>query len=75
MPVEYEVNEDSTLMGLVTKGLGAAIICRLEAEPIPPEVRVTLLPEPLERIVGVAISENAVLPRAVFAFLDVLLAM
>ncbi|MEL6901323.1 MAG: LysR family transcriptional regulator [Cyanobacteria bacterium J06606_4] len=74
LPIDYAVREDSTLMGLVTKGLGAAVLSRLEAEPIPPGVRVKSLPEPLERVVGVAILESAVLPRAVFAFLDVLLA-
>ena len=74
LPIDYAVREDSTLMGLVTECLGAAVLSRLEAEPIPPGVRVKGLPEPLERIVGVAILENAVLPRAVFAFLDVLLA-
>ncbi len=74
LPVDYAVREDSTLMGLVAKGLGAAVLSRLEAEPIPPGVRVKSLPEPLERVVGVAILENAVLPRTVFVFLDVLLA-
>ncbi|MEO1621904.1 MAG: LysR family transcriptional regulator [Cyanobacteria bacterium J06632_3] len=73
LPIDYAVREDSTLMGLVVKGLGAAVLSRLEAEPIPTGVRVRSLPEPLERIVGVAILESAVLPRAVFAFLDVLL--
>lgn len=72
LPVDYEVREDSTLMGLVEKGLGAAVLARLEAEPVPPGVRVYSLPEPLERVVGVAMLENAMLPRAVFAFLDVL---
>ena len=74
LPIDYAVREDSTLMGLVTKGLGAAVLSRLEAKPIPPGVRVKGLPEPLQRTMGVAILENAVLPRAVFAFLDVLLA-
>ncbi|MEM6450230.1 MAG: LysR family transcriptional regulator [Cyanobacteria bacterium P01_D01_bin.105] len=71
-PVDFEVREDSTLMGMVKKGLGAAVLARLEAEPVPPEVRLYSLPEPLERVVGAAILENAVLPRAVFVFLDVL---
>lgn len=74
LPIDYAVREDSTLMSLVTKGLGAAVLARLEAEPIPPGVRVKSLPEPLERVIGVAILENAMLPRAVFVFLDVLLA-
>lgn len=72
---KYDVREDSTLMGMVAKGLGVAVLARLEAEPVPPGVRVQSLPKPLERVVGVAILENAVLPRAVFAFLDVLLAL
>lgn len=75
LPIDYAVREDSTLMGLVTKGIGAAVLSRLEAKPIPPGVRVKSLPVPLERVVGVAILESAVLPRAVFAFLDVLLAV
>lgn len=75
LPIDYEVREDSTLMGLVEKGLGIAVLARLEAEPIPPGVSVKSLPEPLERVLGVAILENAVLPRAVFVFLDILLAI
>ncbi len=75
LPVDYEVREDSTLMSMVKKGLGAAVLARLEAEPIPTGVRVRSLPEPLERVVGVAMLEDAVLPRAVFVFLDVLLAL
>lgn len=74
-PINYEVREDSTLMSMVKKGLGAAVLTRLEAEPVPPEVRLSRLPEPLERVVGVAILENGVLPRAVFVFLDVLLSL
>ena len=75
LSIDYSVREDSTLMNLVKKGLGVAILARLEAEPIPTGVRVKALPEPLERVVGVAMLENAVLPRAVFVFLDVLLAL
>ena len=74
-PIDYMVREDSTLMSLVTQGLGAAVLSRLEAEPIPTGVRERSLPEPLERIIGVALLENAVLPRAVFAFLDIVLAV
>lgn len=75
LSADYEVREDSTLMNMIKKGLGAAVLARLEAEPIPLGVRVKSLPEPLERVVGIAILENAVLPRAVFVFLDVLLAL
>lgn len=74
LPVDYAVIEDSTLVGLVKKGLGAAVVSRLEAEPVPADVRLKSLPEPLKRTVGVVILESAVLPRAVFAFMDVVLA-
>ena len=75
LSVDYSVREDSTMMNLVEKGLGVAILARLEAKPIPKGVRVRLLPETLERVMGVAVLENAILPRAVFAFLDVLLSL
>ncbi|MGB3299624.1 MAG: LysR substrate-binding domain-containing protein [Phormidesmis sp.] len=35
LPAAYEVREDSTLMNMIKKGLGAAVLARLEAEPIP----------------------------------------
>lgn len=68
----YEVREDSTMVGMVAQGLGAAIIPRLAAEPIPPEVQVYSLPVPLERAIGVAVVANALQTPAVFAFLDTL---
>ena len=75
LSVDYSVREDSTMMNLVEKGLGVAILARLEAKPIPKGVRVRLLPETLERVMGVAVLEDAILPRAVFVFLDVLLSL
>ncbi|MGI8935638.1 MAG: hypothetical protein ACR2FS_16355 [Phormidesmis sp.] len=74
LPIDYEVREDSTLMGLVEKGLGIAVLARLEAEPIPMDVS-KVSARTAERVVGVAILENAVLPREVFVFLGVLLAI
>ena len=75
MSVDYSVREDSTTINLVEKGLGVAILARLEAKPVPKGVRVRPLPETLERAIGVAVLEDAILPRVVFAFLDVLLAL
>lgn len=68
--VAYEVKEDSTILGMVKRGLGATIMARLAAEPIPSEIRVCSLPVPLERAIGAAILKNAMLPKAVFVFLD-----
>lgn len=70
--VAYEIKEDSTIVSMVAQGLGAAILPRLAALPIPPEVQVRSLPIPLERIIGAAVLANVLHPPAVFTFLDVL---
>ncbi len=57
---------------MVAQGLGATILFRLAALPIPPEVRVCQLPVPLERIVGVAVLADALHPPAVYAFVEML---
>lgn len=70
--VAYVVKEDSTIVSMVAQGLGAAILPRLAAIPIPEEVQVKKLPVPLERVIGSAIWSNALHSPAVFAFLDAL---
>ena len=70
MNVAYEVREDSTIVSMVLQGLGAAILPRLAAEPVPPGVQVYSLPAPFERVIGAAILVNALHTPAVFAFLD-----
>lgn len=70
--VAYEVKEDSTIVSMVAQGLGAAILPRLAALPIPNGVQVRSLPDPLERIIGAATAANILHPPAVFAFLDLL---
>jgi DNA-binding transcriptional LysR family regulator len=72
LKVDYEVREDSTIINMVKGGLGATIMARLAAEPIPANIQVRSLPVPLERIIGVAVLADALLPRTVFAFLEVL---
>ncbi|HEY9632692.1 MAG TPA: LysR family transcriptional regulator [Coleofasciculaceae cyanobacterium] len=69
---DYEVREDSTVISMVRQGLGSTVIARLAAEPIPEGIQVRSLPVPLERVIGVAILADALLPREVFAFLDIL---
>ena len=68
----YEVKEDSTVVGMVRRGLGATIIARLAAQPIPDDVVVCELPEPLERVIGVITLADALQTPPVFAFLDTL---
>lgn len=72
LKVAYEIKEDSTIVSMVAQGLGAAILPRLAALPIPPQVQVRSLPVPLERVIGAAIWSNGFHVPAVFAFLDVL---
>ncbi|MEL6137346.1 MAG: LysR family transcriptional regulator [Cyanobacteria bacterium J06626_23] len=68
----YEVREDSTIVSMVHRGLGATVMARLAAEPIPEDVIVAELPEPFERVLGVLMLADALQPPAVFAFLETL---
>jgi DNA-binding transcriptional LysR family regulator len=67
-----DIQEDSTIVSMVNQGLRAAILPRLAAVPIPPDVQVHSLPIPLDRVMGVAISHNALHIPAVFTFLEML---
>lgn len=68
----YEVKEDSTVVSMVRRGLGATIIAKLAAEPIPDDVVICELPAPLERVIGVITLADALQTPPVFAFLDTL---
>lgn len=70
--IAYQVRSDSTIVSMVARGLGATIIPRLAAEPIPKEVQVYSLPVPLFRVIKIAVLANALQVPAVFAFLDLL---
>ncbi|WP_319421251.1 LysR family transcriptional regulator [Pleurocapsa sp. FMAR1] len=70
--IAYEMREDSTIVGMAMQGLGAAIMPRLAAEPVPSELQVYSLPVPLERSIRAAVLKDALHTPAVFAFLDVL---
>lgn len=72
LQVVYEVQTDAAIVNLVAQGLGASILPRLAAEPIPPTVQVYSLPIPLERVIGAAVVAEALLSPAVYAFLDTL---
>ena len=70
--IAYEIRQDSTIISMAVQRLGAAVLPRLAAEPIPPELTVCRLPCSLERRLGVAVLKDALHPPAVFAFLDAL---
>ncbi len=73
--VVSEVETDTTIVNLVAQGLGATILPRLAAEPIPTQVQVFALPVPLGRIIGAAVMAGAMHTPAIYAFLDVLKAL
>ena len=70
--VAHEIKEDSTIVSMVSQGLGAAILPRLAAIPIPENVRVCSLPAPLERKIGAAMLADVEHPPSVFVFMDLL---
>ncbi|MEO0800876.1 MAG: LysR family transcriptional regulator [Cyanobacteria bacterium J06642_2] len=72
LTIAREVQEESTSLSLVGQGLGIAIHPQLAVEPVPNNVAIRRLPVIAERQIGAVIAANAVLPHAVYAFLDVL---
>lgn len=68
----YRFREDSTSVQMVVRGFGAAILPRLAADPVPPDVHICSLPVKLERVIGAAVMEDALLTPAAFAFLETL---
>ncbi|BCL38804.1 LysR family transcriptional regulator [Nostoc sp. MS1] len=66
------IQEDSTIVSMVNQGLTAAILPRLAAVPIPSGVQVYSLPNPLERVMGVAMLSQSLHIPAVFKFLEML---
>ena len=73
--VEYRVRTDSTIVGMVTQGLGIGILHQLSAHPIPKDVRLMQLPFQFFRPLGISWPKDALLSPAVYAFLDVLKAL
>ncbi|WP_404787227.1 LysR family transcriptional regulator [Altericista sp. CCNU0014] len=72
LKVAYEIKEDSTIVSMVSQGLGAAVLPKLAALPIPEKIQVRSLPNPLERNIGAAVLANIWHSPAVFTFLDLL---
>lgn len=70
--VGYVIKEDSTIVSMVAQGLGAAVLPRLAALPIPDGVYVRSLPIRLNRVIGAATLANTPQAPAVKMFLDVL---
>lgn len=72
MDTASDIQEDSTIVSMVVQELGAAILPRLAAEPIPKDVQMYRLPVPVERVIGAAVLSDTQHVPAVFAFLEML---
>ena len=70
--VTYRIRTDSTIVGMVSQGLGIAVMHRLAAEPVPGDVRVAQLPFQVSRPMGASWPKDALLSPSVYAFLDAL---
>lgn len=70
--IAYHAKSDSTIVSMVAQGLGAAILPRLAAEPIPTSVQVCSLPIPFFRVIRVAVTANTLFSPPIFAFLEML---
>lgn len=72
---DYYAKSDSTVVNMVAQGLGAALLPRLAAEPIPKDVLVYSLPLPFFRTIRFAVVRTVLLPPQVFTLLDMLKAL
>lgn len=72
LAIAYCIRHDSSMVAMVQQGLGIAILPRLAAEPVPPDVRICPLPFRVFRPIGATILKNALHTPALYAFLDAL---
>ncbi|WP_035986153.1 LysR family transcriptional regulator [Leptolyngbya sp. KIOST-1] len=72
LEIAYCIRHDSSMVAMVQQGLGIAILPRLAAQPVPPEVQICSLPFPISRPIGATILKDALHTPALYAFLDAL---
>jgi DNA-binding transcriptional LysR family regulator len=70
--VVHEVRDSLTMVNMVQQGMGAAILSRLSAQPLPADVQICQLPIAMERVIGAITLADKLHAPAVFAFLDFL---
>ncbi|MBE9138282.1 LysR family transcriptional regulator [Nodosilinea sp. LEGE 07088] len=70
--IAYGIRHDSSMVAMVQQGLGIAILPRLAAQPVPPDVQICPLPFPISRPIGATILRDALHTPALYAFLDAL---
>ncbi|MGB3309410.1 MAG: LysR family transcriptional regulator [Nodosilinea sp.] len=72
LDIAYCIRHDSSMVAMVQQGLGLAILPRLAAQPVPPDVQICSLPFPISRPIGATILKDALHTPALYAFLDAL---
>ncbi|MBW4461795.1 MAG: LysR family transcriptional regulator [Nodosilinea sp. WJT8-NPBG4] len=72
LEIAYCIRHDSSMVAMVQQGLGIAILPRLAAEPVPPDVQIVSMPFPISRPIGATILKDALHTPALYAFLDAL---
>ncbi|MEM6427621.1 MAG: LysR family transcriptional regulator [Deinococcota bacterium] len=68
----YQVEEDSTLIRMVSEGLGLTIMPQLAIDALPNNVETAALPESLTRSIGIAIAPRGLKIPAVRTLINVL---
>jgi|GEM_PF-106772 len=66
----YEIAEDSTMIALVARGLGVALMPALTVDALPPGTRAVPIAERVERSLGVAVLPRSLKTPAVRVFLE-----
>jgi DNA-binding transcriptional LysR family regulator len=64
----FRIHEDSVILGMVAQGLGISVLPRLAIQPLPPGVRATPLPTPLERRISLAVTRRRLATPAIREF-------
>ena len=66
----YTVQSDSAILGMVAQGLGISVMPSLAAQPVLAGVRVSAIPVPLERRLGIVVTRRKLRVPAIRAFVD-----
>lgn len=72
LKIAYYIRHDSSIVSMVSQGLGIALMPELAAAPVPPDVQICRLPFSITRPIGASLLKDGLHTPAVYAFLDVL---
>ncbi|MEM9486064.1 MAG: LysR family transcriptional regulator [Cyanobacteria bacterium P01_F01_bin.116] len=72
LKITYYIRHDSSMVSMVSQGLGIALMPELAAAPVPDGVQIYQLPFAIKRPIGASLLKDGLHSPAVYAFLDVL---